>query len=290
MPKSTSHTTTAVILFSILTIVLEFAAYYLLKLSPVTFIITGLMALIITHVVLTLGYQFEACFSYQLLHVLIWGIVLFLLHTGNGSDFIQFSPLLFLFPAIHWGICVLYCIFRNLMDESTRFTNFKGYFIGSSIVFLLLYFVFLCYWLFLNNTDNSYQSDLKAVNFVPFLTLAGFITDFIDKELTLSQILAFLADRIFVYLPYGFFIILLARRNTRLVRFALLLLFPVAVEVLQRLLLLGKGDLEDVLYGLLGAFVGGLCYHLLNRIYDNYKGENFLESHRRRSYSRYLRC
>ncbi|WOO35244.1 VanZ family protein [Anaerocolumna sp. AGMB13020] len=289
MPKSTSHTTTAVILFSILTIVLEFAAYYFFKHSPATFIITGLMALIITHVVLSLSYQFEACFSYQLLHVLIWGIVLFLLHTGNGSDFITFSPLLFLFPAIHWGICVLYCIFRNLMDESTRFTNFRGYFIGSSIVFLLLYSVFLCFWLFLNNTDSSYQSDLKAVNFVPFLTLAGFITDFLDKELTLSQIFSFLADKILVYLPYGFFIVLTARRNTRLVRFALLLLFPVAAEILQRVLLLGKGDLEDVLYGLLGGLAGGLCYHLLNRIYDDHKGEIFLENHRRRSYSSSLR-
>jgi glycopeptide antibiotics resistance protein len=92
-----------------------------------------------------------------------------------------------------------------------------------------------------------------------------------------------------VYLPYGFFIVLTARRNTRLVRFALLLFFPVVAEVLQRLLLLGKGDLEDVLYGLLGGFVGGLCYHLLNRIYDDYKGENFLESHRRRSYGSSLR-
>lgn len=288
MPKSTSHTTTAVILFSILTIILEFAAYYFFDLSAVTFVVTGLMALLFSHIILTLGYQFEACFSYQLLHVLVWGIVLFLLHIGNSSDFIAFSPMLFFFPAIHWGLCVVYCIVRNLMDESSRFSNFKGYFIRSSAVFLLSYFIFLCYWLFLNNTDKAYQSDLATINFVPFLTLAGFITELIDKELTLSQILIFLADRVLVYLPYGFFIILATRRNTRIVRFALLFSFPVLVEILQRILLLGKGDVEDVLYGVLGGFVGGLSYHLLNRIYDNYKGEDFLMS-RRRSFSSSLR-
>lgn len=284
MPKSTSHTTTVVILFSILTIILEFMAYYFLDISVVTLLITGLLALLFCHITLTLTLHYEACFSYQLLHVLIWGIIFFLLSMGNTSAFLTFSARLFLFPAIHWSVCVVYCIIRNLKDEGSRYTNFKGYFRGSSILFLLLYGFALYFFLFLHNTDGNYHTDLLAINFVPFLTLAGMITDLMDKNTQLPQIFLFLTDRILLFLPYGFFLILIARRKSRLLRFLLLLLFPVVLEILQRILLLGKGDVEDVLYGLLGGFIGGLFYHLLNRIYTEIKGEHFLESSRRSSY------
>ncbi|SHO47822.1 VanZ family protein [Anaerocolumna xylanovorans] len=281
MQKSTSYTTTAVILFSILTIVLEFTAYYFLKVSLLAFIITALLALLFCHTVLVLGLHFEACFSYQLLHLLMWGIILFLLYVGNDSDIITYSARLFLFPVIHWICCIIYCTLRNLWDEGSRYTNFKKYFRNSSILFLLLYTVFLVLWLFLHNTDYSYNKELSSLNLVPFFTLAGFITDFMDKNRTLSQIFFYLADRVLVYLPYGFFIILLMKRSSRLVRFLLLLLFPLVIEGLQALLSFGRCDIEDILYGLLGGFIGALLYHLLNRTFRNVKGMDFLETSRR---------
>lgn len=284
MPKSTSHTTTVVILFSILTIILEFTAYYFLSSFAVTLLLTGFMALLFCHLTLTFCLHYESCFSYQLLHLMIWGIVLFLLYIGNDSALIAFSPRLFLMPGIHWAICILYCIVRNLWDENMRYSNFKGYFRNSSILFLLVYTASLIYFLFLGNTDGNYHRDLRSINFVPFLTLAGLITDFMDKKGGLSQIFLYLSDRTLIYIPYGFFIILMARRKSRLLRFLLLLLFPALVEVLQRVLLLGKGDLEDILYGLLGGFAGGLLFHLLNSIYSDVKGEDFLANSRRFSY------
>lgn len=281
MPKSTSYTTTAVILFSILTIVLEFTAYHFLKVSGSAFIITALLAFLFCHTVLVLSLHFETCFSYQLLHLLMWGIILFLLSAGNDSEIIPYSAWLFLFPVIHWICCMIYCILRNLWDESGRYMNFKGYFRNSSIVFLLLYTIFLVLWLFLHNTDYHYNEELSSPNLVPFFTLAGFITDFMDKNRTLSQIFSYLADRVLVYLPYGFFIILLMRRSSRFLRFLLLLVFPLVIEGLQALLSLGRCDIEDVLYGLLGGFLGALLYHLLNRTFCNVKGMDFLETSRR---------
>lgn len=281
MPKSTSYTTTATILFSILTLVLEFGAYYFLTVSIFTFLFTAFLALLFCHLTLTISQHFETCFSYQLLHLLMWGIILFLLFIGNDSDFISYSLQLFLFPFIHWACCVLYSILRNLWDEGGRFTGFKNYFRNSSLLFLLVYAAFLVYWLFLSNTDSSFHTESFSVNLIPFLTLASLITDFIDKNITLSHIFAFLGDRALIYLPYGFFCILLARKQPRLIRFLLLLLFPFIIEVLQGILQLGSSDIEDVLYGLLGGFSGGLLYHLLNRTYQNVKGMDFLATSRR---------
>lgn len=281
MQKSTSYTTTAVILFSILTLVLEFTAYYFLKVSVLTSIITVLTGLLFCHAILTLSLHYETCFSYQLLHVLMWGIILLLLYVGNDSELISYSAWLFLFPIIHWTCCSIYCILRNLWDEGGRYTNFKGYFRNSSILFLVVYAVFLIFWLFLSNRDSRYNTELSSFNLVPFLTLAGYITDLIDKNITLSQIVFYLADRVLIYLPYGFFIILLAKRNSRFIRFLILLLFPAAIEIVQGIFNLGRSDLEDMLYGLLGGFLGALLYHLLNRTYRNVKGMDFLETSRR---------
>lgn len=281
MQKSTSYTTTAVILFSILTIVLEFTAYYFFKVSAATFLIAALLGLLFCHIVLVLSLQFETCFSYQLLHLLMWGIILFLLYMGNDSDLISYSPWLLLFPIIHWTCCVIYSTLRNLWDEGSRFTSFKSYFRNSSVVFLLAYAAFLLYWLFLSNTDSHYNTELTSFNFIPFITLAGFITDLIDKNAALPQIFSYLADRVLIYLPYGFFLILLTRRKPRTIRFLLLLLFPALMEIMQGVLNVGRGDVEDILYGLLGGFLGGLLYHLLNRTYQDVKGMDFLESSRR---------
>lgn len=281
MPKSTSYTTTATILFSILTLVLELGAYYFLTVSIFTFLITAFLALLFSHLTLVISQHFESCFTYQLLHLLMWGIILFLLYIGNDSDFISFSLMLFLFPFMHWACCILYSILRNLLDEGGRLTGFRNYFRNSSVLFLLVYTAFLIYWLFLANTDSRFHAESFSINFVPFLTLASLITDLIDKNITLSHIFAFLGDRALIYLPYGFFCILLAKRQSRLIRFLLLLLFPILLEVLQGLLAIGSSDIEDVFYGLLGGFLGGLLYHLLNRIYRNIKGMEFLATSRR---------
>jgi glycopeptide antibiotics resistance protein len=144
--------------------------------------------------------------------------------------------------------------------------------------------------LLLKNEDFVlYYDDLKSLNFVPFLTIATLIEDYLYKYISFGTIMSYLLQEIFLFLPYGFYVILLLHNFSRIVRFFALLLLPVIIELVQKIFLLGKPDIDDIILGLIGGLIGGLCYHLLNRIFLYFTDENFLFERNRYSFSNRFR-
>ncbi|MDF2801864.1 MAG: putative rane protein [Anaerocolumna sp.] len=285
MKKNYSHVTTFIILFSIVTVILQFTAYYFVDSFLLTLGISSILCLLCDRILLQLTNNYGACFSYSLLNVLLCSIILLLSYLGNTQGLFPFEEKLYFFLLINWLVPHLNSIFSDMADTSYRITGFKEFFRNSSIVFSLFYLLGVLIFLFLNNTDYFIiDANLSTINIIPFYTLATLIENHISDQGSLTYVRTYLLQGIIPYIPYGFYTILLLRHQTRLLRFVALILFPFAIEALQRLTLLGKADVEEVLLGLLGGFIGALIYHGLNTLHNYAKGRDFLTEQTRFHY------
>lgn len=288
MKKNYSHITTLIILFSIATVILQFTAYYFINSFLLTLGISALLCLLGTRILLQLTNNYGSCFSYSLLNVLLCSIILLLSYLGNTQNLFLFHEKLYLFLLINWLVPHLFAVFRNITDTSDRISGFKVFFRNSSIVFGVFYLITFIQFLFIRNTEFLIlDTDLSKVNLVPFYTLATLIEDYISDKGSLSLIRTYFIQGLIPFIPYGFYIILMLRYQKRGIRFMALFLFPVIIEILQRILLLGKADIEEVLLGLLGGFVGAILYHGVNALYSHAKDRDFLTEPMHFTYYKY---
>ncbi len=286
MQRSSFNIATSIILFSILTVLAQFGAYYFLGPSIGVYCIAALLSLLFSHAFLVRTLSYESCFSYSLLNIFLCAIIIALSYLGNKDSLQAYPSELMIFLILNWIIPLLYCIIRNLTDRSLKYTNFRIFYRNINLVFAVFYIGILILVLFLKNKSLVlYYTDFQSVNLVPFLTLATLIEDYLNGYASLGTIAIYLAQGIALFIPYGFYATLLLRYQSRLLRILVLLILPLLVEILQRVFLLGKGDLDDVILGFLGGIIGAVIYHILNRIYRIFTDEDFLYGRPHRPYS-----
>lgn len=277
MQRSSISVTTFVILFSILTVLVQFGAYYYFGPAIPVYCLAALVCFLFLHIFLEQTLSYETCFSYSLLNIFISMVIILLSYFGSKDSLLPYKPDLIPFLVLNWIVPLLYCIIRSLMDSSSKYNDFNTFYRNISIVFILFYIYILFHFLFLNNDAfvHSYTETATA-NFIPFLKIATLIEDYLNGYVSAGVLGSYLLQGTLLFLPYGFYAILLLRYHGRLIRFLTLLALPVLTEIFQKLFLLGKVDIDDILLGLLGGFIGGICYHILNRIYLLYTDEDFL--------------
>ncbi len=277
MQKSSIHITTLTILLSILTVIIQFSSYYFFDASFVTYGLTTLVVLLFTHILLEQFLSYESCFSYTLLNIFICFIIIVLSSFGGEVSILPYKDNLLLFVILNWTIPTLYCIIRCLLDRGPKYSHFNSFFRNVSIIFVLFYVGVLVFKLFIQSESNIlYYTDFKSINLIPFLTLATLIEDYIDGYVSLNSIITYLVQNILLFAPYGFYSILMLRHHRRLTRAFALLFLPLLIEVLQRVFLLGKGDIDDIILAMIGGTLGSFVYHLLNSIFYSVTDEDFL--------------
>jgi glycopeptide antibiotics resistance protein len=287
MQRNSIQIATRIILFSIITVTSQFICYYFLGTSFYTYGAAVILSLLFCHLFLESTLSFESCFSYSLLNIFLCLIVILLAYMENNDGIFSYSNYLFLFIGLNWLIPVVYCIFRNLMDKGSKFVNFNSFYRNISILFLIFYTAFLIYILFLaKGHDGLKNVELKSFNIIPFFSIASIIEGYIFGQTDLKSLILFFLEGISLYIPYGFYIILLSRNQSRSLRAILLLILPILVEVLQWAFSLGRPDIDDIFLALLGGFIGGLVFHILNSIYYSVTDENFLQKRSRYSFYR----
>jgi glycopeptide antibiotics resistance protein len=122
----------------------------------------------------------------------------------------------------------------------------------------------------------AYPVDNASYNFVPFGVTSTLIENYLYDSASLADIITYLLSRILIFLPYGFFITLLLRRQARLPRFYALLMLPFLVEVLQYIFIPKRCDIDDLIYALIGGLIGSLLFFLMNLIFKAASGKDFL--------------
>lgn len=275
--RSHMEISSLIVFLSIISISVQFAAYYFLA-SP--YLILGLSSLIIlicTHILLEQSLTYEACTVYTILLLFISIIITLLTYLGTGTNLLPFNNTLYGIIALNWLIPITHCFIRNMLDYGTRIEKFHSYYRNVSIIFIIFYLGFLIYVSFgASSLPWSFQINANQPNFTPFWQVATQIEDYINKMIPLSDITAYLLFRILTYIPYGYYSILILRNTSKLIRFMFLLLLPLIIELLQYFIIPARCDIDDVIYAFIGGAIGALIYHITNTIYRAVSGKNFL--------------
>lgn len=275
--RMSTQASTLIIFISILTVLVQFAAYQAFDSILMIWGISCLISIIGCHILLEQTGSYHACFDYTFLTLFLSLTIILLTWQGNTRTFLPFTDTMFGIALINWLIPMLHCFFRNMLNYGSKVDSFGSFYINSSIIFLIAYagvFIYSCF--FANYFPWAAGVALKAPVFSPFEILSGQIEDYFNGTVTLDFIITYLSSRVLIYIPYGFYIGLLLRRQGRLLRFFLFLILPVLIETIQYFIITDRCNFDDMIYGLIGGFLGCFLFFLTNVLFRAFSGKDFL--------------
>lgn len=275
--RSGTQISSFIISFSVITIILQFAAYYLFTSFYLICGIAGLISIVCCHILLEQTSTYEACFQYSFLTLFISLIILALTFLQGSSSLLPYNTSLAGIAIINWLFPFLYGYLRYMFDFGTKAEHFTVLYRNSNIVFCIFYLALIAYGSFATDAFPwAYRGIGDAFNVIPFHAITIQIEEYLYNLIPLTDIIVYLLVRILSFVPYGFFIAIILHRQGRVIKFFGLLLLPFVLEVLQYLIISPRSDIDDIIYALLGGFIGCLLFYLNNAVFRAITGRDFL--------------
>lgn len=124
------------------------------------------------------------------------------------------------------------------------------------------YITFMLYLLFFQrigrNLNIPYADYVSSyVNMIPFKTIIQYASDVHSGTRYAQWAFTNLGGNVLLFIPLGFFIPSIWRKQRKFSKFILTVLVSIAcVEILQLVLMLGSCDIDDLIFNVLGAAIG----------------------------------
>lgn len=269
-----------IILISLLVSVLQFVLYYVTKGSWLGLLLAGLGLLLGGIAVHFITGELEELFSYLLIPCVCSGGIGLLLPQLEGAILPPVTTV-FVGCMLAWLIPVIYACLFTWAEGSTALGQFAGFYRKAMVFFYVVYFgVMICWFV----VWARIPEEKVVTQWIPFATFAAYIDGMIADTVSLERLLQFLAERIVLFLPYGFFIAMAGRKLHNLFRLLLVLALPMLVELLQYILKFNSFDADDVVFSVLGGLIGMLCFVIFNALFQKTTGKNFDGSEIERDY------
>ncbi len=266
-----------IILLSIITILIQFVVYYFFAATYLICGIAAVISLLCCHILLEETSTYEACFNYSSLILFISFVIILLSYLGKEQAFLPYTGTMLAILMINWLVPCLYCFMRNMLDYGTRFEDYNSFYRNHSLLFFLIYLGVMLYGMFaVGAFPLVYRGALASANIIPFEAITILIEDYLYGIIPLSDVLFYLLVRILIFLPYGYQMTLLLRRQSRLLRFIALLIIPTILELIQYIIIPNRCDIDDVIYAIIGGILGSILFYLINFIFRSITGKNFL--------------
>jgi glycopeptide antibiotics resistance protein len=164
-----------------------------------------------------------------------------------------------------------------MLDYGTRFDDYSTFYRNHSLLFFLIYLGVMLYGMFAEGAfPLVYRGALTSANIIPFEAITILIEDYLYGIIPLSDVLFYLLVRILIFLPYGYQMTLLLRRQSRLPRLLILIITPTVLEAIQYIVIPGHCDIDDVIYAIIGGILGSILFYLSNFVFRSITGKNFL--------------
>jgi len=277
--RSNIQISSLIILLSIITIILQFSAYYFFASFLLIIGISCIVSILSCHILLEQTTSYESCFQYSILTIFICIVIFILSYFGGENPLLPYSSALLGIIVINWFLPNFHSFLRNMFNYGSKIEDFPLFYRNSMIVFYIFYMATLLYASFAPNVFPwAYQNTINIFNIKPFWSVSGQIEDYFYGAIPISDIFIYLASRILTFIPYGFIVTLILRHQPRLLRFLALLLVPFLLEFFQYFILPGRCDIDDILYALLGGVIGSLIFYLTNLIFRAFSGSEFLSN------------
>ncbi len=275
-----SSKTAWIVIIGMLTTVLQFVIYYFVSDGWPGILLTAFCILLGSILVHFITGELEELFSYLLIPCVASGSVALLLPQMKTAVFPE-SNVVYAGCLLAWLVPTLYSCVYTWAEGSTALSQFSNFYKKSTIFFFLVYFCMLIYWFV---AYSRIPTNEITAQFIPFATFAAYIDGVLSGTVLPIRIFWFLAERIILFLPYGFFVAMAGRKLHGLFRLGLVFAFPMVIELLQYILKLNSFDADDIAFSFLGGLIGILCFVIFNALFQKTTGKNFDGSELERDY------
>jgi len=263
--------TTWIVLISLVVSVLQFVLYYIFDSTWLGLLLSGLAVLLGGIVVHFITGELEELFAYLLIPCVCSGGAGLLIPQLEGTLLPDATTVL-IGCLLAWLIPVVYACLFTWAEGSFSMTQFPGFYKKAAVLFYLVYFGLLAYWFLIY---SRIPEETVKLQLIPFATFAAYIDGIISDTVPAVRLVQFLAERVILFLPYGFFVAMVGRKLHSLFRLFLVLLLPVLVELLQYILKYNSCNADDAIFSFLGALAGMLAFVIFNALFRNTTGKNF---------------
>ncbi len=276
--RSNIQASSLIISLSMLTIFLQLTGYYYIHSTFILWTASVLMNALCCHILQQRTFTFNATFHYSLLNMFMILLVIVLTY-GSKDSLLPYSGILLGIAVISWLVPALSGLLRHLLTYGVVLEDYKEFFRNTSIVFILFYTIVLLVGSFgANAFPWAYRNIPESANLVPLKTLTNLIENYtLDGSSTFSEILSYLLPRLFLYLPYGFYIALAVRKYSVIHKLLLLISLPLVIEILQYFIINRRSDIDDFIFAFLGGILGIFTFFLVNLIFRVVTGKEFLK-------------
>ena len=280
--NNSTQITFLLVFYSIINIIIEFGLCYYFDSMVLILSLSILFVLLGSHHLLRRTMNYEVNFTYTLLLVFLSTVITILLNLNKEDSFITVNFTLYLIVAINWSIPCIYSTVRCLFDHRSRLSSFNAYYRNTNIIFGLVNVGSMAYLYFIRYMDPWASTDsLWSHNFIPFMSIATYIEQFIYHQRPFSDLLIYILIHLVLWIPFGFYMALFLRKHGRLLKLLLLLLVPLLIEGTQYLLRVETADIDNLLLAIIGGLLGQAFFYLINYIFLIVKDEEFLEESRK---------
>lgn len=279
MNKRTVNISSLVLLLSLLSLITTMCLYYIVPMHYVSVIFTAVSAILLAHFFLESSLNYD----YNFLHAasmtvttLIFAIVIYLIQPNAWITFDFWLPCLVL---INWLVPFLYCTLRDLFDRGPRFDGYHKFFNRMCIFFTFIYIFVIVKQYFITPIVPPYHKlAFGAHNFVPFMATASYIEQTLKAGKPLYDFILYATELICLGIPFGYMIRIALRKLNFVLRIIIYILFPAALEFIQYSTNLGRADIDDCVFSIIGILIGVILFHIMNSAFQTIAARDFMIS------------
>lgn len=265
------------IIFTILSVYIEFFCYYFFDTPWIPICITIFFSFIISHIAIEVTYNYELGSLQTFCSFVLSTVILGFVYLNQTNGFIPYKKHMLFLIFFNWLIPFVYYMLRHLLDRVGRLREYNRFFVKSSIIFFLFYIFILVWKQFLlpfSFPKVIFQSG--SYNIIPFWTTASYIEDMIYNNTSLFPLISYILKQFFVFIPFGFYFWLSSSMRKLPVRIFILLFVPCIIEFIQLVTSRGYCDIDDYIYSCLGIVCGIILYCILDHIFYRKLDHGFL--------------
>ena len=269
-----------IVLLGLLVSALQYILFYYTESNWAGLLLAGAVILLGAIAVHVITGEMEEIFSYLLIPCICSGGLGLLIPQLEGS-ILPRSNVMLLACVLSWFLPVLYACLFTWIEGSPALVRFSVFYKKAAVFFYVVYFVFLIYW---SMVISRVPKNEITIQMIPFATFAAYVDGILSETVPVERLLHFLAERVIMFLPYGFFVAMVGRKLHSLLRLGLVLFLPIVTELLQYLFSVNSFDMDDMIFAFLGGMIGIVSFVVFNVVFQKTTGKNFDGSEVERDY------
>lgn len=259
-----------VVLTGILVACLQFIIYHFVASEVAGVILAALCMLLGTAVVHFITKEQEEFLGFLLIPCAFSGIFGIL---AQHMDIVIFpSSTVALWSALFsYLIPMVYALVYTCVMGNTEASAFSKVYIKGNVIFYAVYFGLMIYAVV---TKISMKGTAAGLQPIPFSTVADLVDGWLKHTVPGEAVAGFFVSRIVFFLPYGFFVGMVARKLHGAVRILMIVSLPFVGELLEYIMKQGTADADDVIFRILGTFLGVIVFYILDAVFQYFTGRH----------------